>query len=174
MTEIVSASPDRIPAECPYTGSCGGCTMQELSYSAQKKLKEGQVRAKLERLGGLEEPKVNEIIGADTLKYYRNKAVFAVGPHGEVGFRTGKSNYVIDIDDCMLQSDAAMVCADALRAFLRKTGTKGITQMTVRTAFGWECGAVCLLSAAPHSVIWHPYYYSTAENGNIKTDSAAG
>ena len=36
MTEIVSASPDRVDAECPYAGSCGGCTMQELSYEAQK------------------------------------------------------------------------------------------------------------------------------------------
>lgn len=89
--------------------------MQELSYGAQKKLKEEQVRAKLKRLGWLDDPKVNEIIGADTLKYYRNKAVFAVGPHGEVGFLKGKTHFVIDIDDCMLQSDAAMVCADALR-----------------------------------------------------------
>ena len=136
MTEIITASPDRIKAECPYAGSCGGCTMQSLSYKAQKKLKEEQVRAKLKRLGGLEDPKVNEIIGADTLKYYRNKAVFAVGPHGEVGFLKGKTHFVMDIDDCMLQSDAAMVCADALRAFLRTSGVKGITQLMVRTAFG--------------------------------------
>ena len=136
VTEIVTASPDRIIAECPYAGSCGGCTMQALSYEAQKKLKEEQVRAKLKRLGGLDDPKVNEIIGADTRKYYRNKAVFAVGPHGEVGFKKGKTNFVIDIDDCMLQTDAAMVCADALRVFLKETGIKGISQLTVRTAFG--------------------------------------
>ena len=136
VTEIVSTSPDRIDAECPCSGSCGGCTMQELSYEAQKRLKAEQVRAKLKRLGGLDDPKVNEIIGADTLKYYRNKAVFAIGPHGEVGFLKGKTHFVMDIDDCMLQSDAAMVCADALRAFLRQTGVKGITQLTVRTAFG--------------------------------------
>ena len=136
VTEIVSASPDRITAECPYDGSCGGCTLQELSYEAQKRLKEEQVRAKLNRLGGLEDPKVNEMIGASTLKYYRNKAVFAVGPHGEVGFLKGKSHFVMDIDDCMLQTDAAMVCADALRAFLKQTGVRGITQLTVRTAFG--------------------------------------
>lgn len=136
LSEIVGPSADRITAECPYSGACGGCTMQEISYEAQKKLKCSQVRSKLERLGGLEAPQVNEIIGADTLKYYRSKAVFAVGPHGEVGFLKGKSHFVMDIDDCMLQSDAAMVCADALRAFLRETGVRGVTQLTVRTAFG--------------------------------------
>ena len=136
VAEIVAASPDRIQAECPYAGSCGGCTLQELSYDAQKRLKEEQVRAKLKRLGGLDDPKVNTIIGAGTLKYYRNKAVFAVGPHGEVGFLKGKTHFVMDIDDCLLQSDAAMVCADALRVFLRETGVRGITQLTVRTAFG--------------------------------------
>ena len=42
----------------------------------------------------------------------------------------------MDIDDCMLQSDAAMVCADALRYFLKEQGSNcGITGLTVRTAF---------------------------------------
>lgn len=136
LSEIVTPSPDRITAECPHAGVCGGCAMQELSYDAQKRLKTEQLRAKLKRLGGLEDPDVKDIIGADTLKYYRNKAVFAVGPHGEVGFRKGKSHYVIDVDDCMLQSDAGMVCADALRHFLRMSGVRCIRQMTVRTAFG--------------------------------------
>ena len=136
LTEVTVPSPDRIEAECPYFGQCGGCAMQELSYDAQRHLKEDQVRAKLKRLGGLEDPKVNECVGAETLKYYRNKAVFAVGPNGEVGFRKAKSHFVMDIEDCMLQSDAAMVCADALRAFLRKTGVRCVTQMTVKTAFG--------------------------------------
>ena len=136
LTEVTEASPDRIEAECPHFGKCGGCTLQELSYEAQKKLKTEQVLSKLKRLGGLEAPKVNGIIGADDLKYYRNKAVFAVGPHGEVGFMKGKSHFVMDIEDCMLQSDAAMVCADAFRCFLREQGSNcGITGLTVRTAF---------------------------------------
>ncbi len=136
LAEIVEPSPDRVAAECPYFGQCGGCAMQELSYDAQKRLKTEQVRAKLKRLGGIDEPKVNECVGADTLKYYRNKAVFAVGPHGEAGFMKAKSHYVMDIDDCMLQSDAAMACADALRVFLKETGIKCIKQLTVKTAFG--------------------------------------
>ena len=136
VREILDPSPDRIAAECPYFGQCGGCTLQELSYDAQLRLKEEQVRSKLKRLGGIEEPNVKECIGAETLKYYRNKAVFAVGPHGEVGFMKGKSHFVMDIEDCMLQSDAAMVCADALRAFLKSSGVRCITQLTVKTAFG--------------------------------------
>ena len=136
MTELVSPSADRVRAECPYFGECGGCTLQEMSYDAQMRLKAGQVRSKLSRLGGLDDPVVHDIIGAETLKYYRNKATFAVGPHGEVGFLKGKSRFVIDIDDCMLQTDAAMVCADALRAFLRRTKERCISQMMVRTAFG--------------------------------------
>ena len=140
LKEIVSPSPERIKAECPYFGECGGCTMQELSYDAQLSLKQDQVKSKLERLGGLDNPKVCEIIVAHSLKYYRNKATFAVGPHGEVGFMKGKSHFVMDIEDCMLQTDAAMVCADALRHFLYSLAGHGlagslIRQMTVRTAF---------------------------------------
>ena len=136
LSEIIEPSADRITAECPYAGKCGGCAMQELSYEAQKRIKTEQVKSKLQRLGGIDHPEVKEMIGAERLMYYRNKAVFAVGPHGEVGFLKGKSHFVMDIDDCMLQSDAAMVCADALRAFLKENRVKGISQLTVKTAFG--------------------------------------
>ena len=140
---ISEPSEHRINAECPYAAECGGCSLQELDYSAQLELKKNQVANKLTRLGGIENPNITGVIGADTLKYYRNKATFAVGPHGEVGFLKGKSHYVMDITDCMLQTDAAMVCADALRTFLKNRldnkGTTGklgcIKQMIVKTAF---------------------------------------
>ena len=109
---------------CHHFFECGGCTLQEMSYDAQLRLKTEQVRAKISRLGGIDEAVVHDCIGAENLKYYRNKAVFAVGPHGEVGFVKGKTHFVMDIDDCLLQTDAAMVCADALRAFLKQTGVR--------------------------------------------------
>jgi len=136
LLDIVIPSEDRRKPLCPYSGSCGGCQLQELTYDAQKALKERQVRSKLERLGELEAPVVREIIGAETLECCRNKAVFAVGPHGEVGFMKRKSHFVIDIEECIMQTDAAMACAGALREFLRKTGVRCISQMTVKTAFG--------------------------------------
>lgn len=132
---IKEPSPYRIEAACPYVAECGGCSLQELDYDAQLELKKNQVISKLRRIGGIEDPNITEVIGAETLKYYRNKATFAVGPHGEVGFYKNKSHFVMDIDDCMLQTDAAMVAADALRAFLKDTHVKCIKQMVVKTAF---------------------------------------
>ena len=38
LKEVVKPSEDRISAECPYAGACGGCSLQELSYEAQKSL----------------------------------------------------------------------------------------------------------------------------------------
>ena len=140
---ISTPSEYRIDAECPYASECGGCSLQELDYKAQLQLKKNQVVNKLTRLGGLDNPEIAEVIGAESLKYYRNKATFAVGPHGEVGFLKGKSHYVMDIADCMLQTDAAMMCADALRTFMKdrldSKGTTGkyacIKQMIVKTTF---------------------------------------
>ena len=133
---ISKPSPYRIEAACPYAAECGGCSLQELDYAAQLELKKNQVASKLTRLGGIENPNITSVIGAETLNYYRNKATFAVGPHGEVGFLKGKSHYVMDIKDCMLQTDAAMAAADALRAFLSSNKTPCIKQMVVKTAFG--------------------------------------
>ncbi len=136
-TKIIEPSTSRVKAECPYFGRCGGCTLQEMEYGAQLAMKEEHVKSKLQRIGGLENPVVNPIIEAEAQLYYRNKATFAVGQHGEVGFLQGKSHKVIDIDDCLLQTDPAMVCADALRTFLKRhKDIKYINQLIVKTAFG--------------------------------------
>ena len=134
LLSVVEPSPDRIEAACPYFHECGGCSLQELDYSAQLKLKENQVLSKLKRIAGIEMPEFDEVMAADSLKYYRNKATFAVGPNGEVGFYKGKSHYVMNIDDCLLQSDPAMACADALRRFLNHKSSC-VKQLVIKTAF---------------------------------------
>ena len=136
LIEIVSPSSDRIEPECPYFKECGGCTYQELSYEAELNLKQKQVLSKLERIAGIEKPSFDEVISAPSTKYYRNKATFAIGPKGEVGFYQSKTHKVVDITDCILQSDTAMACASALRMFLKQNReVKCIKQLVVKTAF---------------------------------------
>lgn len=135
LIEIIELSPDRIETECPYANICGGCTLQELEYETQKELKRNNVIAKLTRIAGLDNPKVNEIIGAQKLKRYRNKATFAVGRHGEVGFLERKSNRIVQVVDCMIQTEPAMACAAVLRDFLKDYKISTIRQMIVKTSF---------------------------------------
>lgn len=145
--EILEASEDRLSeAEiCPYAGTCGGCVYAGYSYEGQLRLKEKQVCDKLTRLGGLEEPKVNPIIGMSEPAFYRNKAEFAIGSGGEVGFFSAKSHKVIDCKTCLLQMPSAMAAAEALRQYIslakpsaydRATGKGLLRGMVVKTAPG--------------------------------------
>lgn len=131
--EITEKSPYRREPECPYASVCGGCAYQELSEEGQRILKEKQVRDKLERLGGLEDPVIHPIVRPEHDTAYRNKAVFHIeGP--SVGFMERGTHNVFDCRECMLQLPPAAVCADVLRDFLKNNGKAGIRTMTVRTS----------------------------------------
>lgn len=133
LIEIVEPSEGRIENPCPYFEFCGGCAYGELDYEYQLALKEKQVKDKIERLGGIENPKINPIRGMENPYRYRNKATMSVWTGGiitrkggivenlgepEVGFIKGKSHDVFDCYDCYLQSEPAMAAAEALRQFM--------------------------------------------------------
>jgi 23S rRNA (uracil1939-C5)-methyltransferase len=53
ITEIVSPSPERRTAPCPYYGVCGGCQLQHLRYDAQLRAKLAMISESLARIAGL-------------------------------------------------------------------------------------------------------------------------
>ena len=150
MTGLEKPSEHRIEAECPYYEDCGGCSLSELDYEGQLSLKEDQIRQKLIRLGGIDDPEIEKIAAmeceseAGPVKF-RNKAMLSIGPDGAVGFMQAKTNRVQDCRECLIQTDAAMAAADALRRFMAeenitawdpKKGKGLMRQMIVKTAFG--------------------------------------
>lgn len=146
VIEIKEASPLRRGAfSCAYfERGCGGCGFGALGYEAQLGIKEAQVREKIRRIGKVSDPTVRSIIGMEDgdndgggFLRYRNKAQFQVRPmrSGEereageddganppaaVGFYRRKSRAVIDCADCLLQNDAAVAAANALRDFMER------------------------------------------------------
>ncbi|MCB6992015.1 23S rRNA (uracil(1939)-C(5))-methyltransferase RlmD [bacterium 210820-DFI.6.37] len=162
LLEVETPSENRIEPLCSHglSKGCGGCALACLDYPAQLSLKEKQVRDKLTRLGGLADPVVKPIIGMDVPFSYRNKAQFPVSTGGiitrkggivenlgdpAVGFYKLRSHEVVDCQDCMLQSPAAMAAADALRRFMKEDNItawderweKGLMRhLVVKTAFG--------------------------------------
>jgi 23S rRNA (uracil-5-)-methyltransferase RumA len=79
LTEILQPSAHRVQPQCGYSGDCGGCSLQAMSYEGQLKLKKKLVEDKLVRIGGITDPMVHETIGMETPLRYRNKAQFPVG-----------------------------------------------------------------------------------------------
>ena len=81
---ILEASAVRVQPPCPYYKDCGGCSMLELSYDEQLRIKRKNIITKLERIGALEDPTVREVVGAvDTIGADGGQA-------GQIG-RPGKS-----------------------------------------------------------------------------------
>ena len=61
---LLEASAARVQPPCPYYKDCGGCSMLELSYDEQLRIKRKNIITKLERIGALEDPTVREVVGA--------------------------------------------------------------------------------------------------------------
>ena len=61
---------------CEHFGVCGGCKWQNLPYEAQLKFKQQQVFDQLTRIGKVELPEFNPILGSVKTQEYRNKLDF--------------------------------------------------------------------------------------------------
>ncbi|HEY0075235.1 MAG TPA: class I SAM-dependent RNA methyltransferase [Abditibacteriaceae bacterium] len=108
IIHLETASPRRTVPPCPYylpeeeTLSCGGCQIQHLAYTAQLEVKTQIVRDALTRIGGFDEPPVEECIASPQAFAYRNKAQFFVGGNGAIGFHARRTHHVVDIETCPL------------------------------------------------------------------------
>lgn len=158
--EFIEASESRITPPCPYYKDCGGCDFGEINYQGQLEIKEKQVRDRLIRIGGLSNPKINNIIPMDEPFFYRNKAVMQISTGGNimrkggiienlgepaVGFFKKKTHEVVDCEECLLQNPATMAAAKAMRGFMEEDNITAwdekwqqglMRQMTVKTASG--------------------------------------
>ncbi len=105
IDKIISPSSSRIESDCPYSQKCGGCSFRNMTYDEELKYKLSRVNDSLERIGRLG-IKAEEIIGAESVDYYRNKAQYPVSIcDGELfaGFYAYKSHRIISCFDCRLQ-----------------------------------------------------------------------
>ncbi|MBR5383236.1 MAG: 23S rRNA (uracil(1939)-C(5))-methyltransferase RlmD [Clostridia bacterium] len=123
VLEIIKPSDARQEPECAYYPQCGGCTCQHMTYEAQLKFKQSQVRNCLLHIGGIDVP-VEPVIGADEPWYYRNKCAMPVAgysDHPEIGYYAARSHRVINIEKCLLASadndTVILILRDWIREF---------------------------------------------------------
>ena len=160
IESVVTPSPDRVEAPCPYFGHCGGCRLQHLAYPAQLAFKSRQVHECLTRLGGLPPFELRPIVAAPEPYGYRNKMEFTVAEPGPVLGLHAAERYdvVLDIERCLLQSDTMNALLDEFRREVRSRGLsvwdpkseRGLLRfLTVREGRGTGQAMVNIVASAP-------------------------
>ena len=163
---LETASPDRIPLDCPVAGPCGGCSLRHLRYQAELQAKEAAVADAFRRIGGLDVA-IQPILPSPEVDRYRNKVQYPVGKdkdgHLCIGFYAGRSHRIVPCADCKLQPTVLNEIGNALCGLLEQYGVQPYDEQSgkglVRHIFlrrGAHSGQimvclVCTRSRLPHA-----------------------
>jgi 23S rRNA (uracil1939-C5)-methyltransferase len=75
-THFHELSGERVTPFCIHFGTCGGCKWQMLPYEKQLEYKQQEVAQNFRRIGKVELPPMNPIVGSAETIHYRNKLEF--------------------------------------------------------------------------------------------------
>ena len=121
LVELVEPGPERRAPPCEYAGRCGGCTLEQLEYSAQLEAKRTRISDALARIGGFDEVPAIEMHPSPREFRYRNRASFSLarGGPGRVfaGFHELENpGRIVDLGgECMLLEESLGALWDGLR-----------------------------------------------------------
>lgn len=146
-----SFSDKRTNPECQHFGVCGGCKWQHMGYEHQLYYKQQEVENNLKRIGHIELPEMNPILGSKEQYFYRNKMEFSFSDSrwltleelqsdtifedkNALGFHIpGMWDKILDIEKCHLQADPSNAIRLETKAFAIQNG---ITFFNPRNQYG--------------------------------------
>ena len=118
--EVIEESPNFTDPRCSHFDYCGGCTFQQLEYNKQLEQKIQQVKDAYRRLAGIENVKIDDIVGAVQIYNYRNKMEFTFSnrrwilPDEDENVKKdfalglhipGRFDKILDIHECHIQPE---------------------------------------------------------------------
>ena len=134
-----SYSDNRIEPVCQHFGACGGCKWQNMKYEKQLFYKNQEVYNNLKRIGKIELPEFEPILGSAKTFFYRNKMEFGfsdtrwlseneikeedqtLSKKPALGFHIPRMwDKILDIEKCHLQEDPSNAIRNAVREFAVK------------------------------------------------------
>jgi 23S rRNA (uracil1939-C5)-methyltransferase len=102
LVEVLEASSERVTPRCPHFTFCGGCHYQHMNYPTQLKVKADILREQLERIGGLRDLPMVDVMAMSEPWDYRNSVQFHITQAGELGFQKAHSKQTFAIRECHL------------------------------------------------------------------------
>ncbi len=169
----------RVEPFCKHFGVCGGCSWQMIPYPEQLAFKQKQVEDHLKRIGKVELPSINPIIGCAETRFYRNKLEYTFSnkkyftaedfknrnetdaPVPALGYHIPKLfDKVIDITECHLQADPS----NAIRDFVRQVAfRRGLSFYDIRNHQGFLRNLVIRLATTGELMVNICLGYEDAE-----------
>lgn len=137
VIELLEPGPQHSDARCGHAGTCGGCSFQGVSYSAQLAAKQQWIVTALAESDLVHPPEVEAIIGMDDPWHYRNKMDFTFGSrrwiedHEEQGVEAnfglglhvpGRWDKVLDITECTIAFAEATGILNTTRRLAKEHG----------------------------------------------------
>ncbi|HVB03986.1 MAG TPA: 23S rRNA (uracil(1939)-C(5))-methyltransferase RlmD [Chitinophagaceae bacterium] len=176
----------RVEPFCSHFGVCGGCKWQMLPYDQQLQFKQQQVQDSLERIGKLDLPALNPILGAARTSFYRNKLEFTFSnrawlpeeeydPQQEafprrdaLGFHLpGGFDKVLDIHKCYLQEDPSNQIRDTIRVYALE---HGLSFYDIRTGEGWLRNLVIRICRSGEVLVNLVFHHDDREQRELLLD----
>ncbi len=135
-----SYSEYRVTPVCQHFGACGGCKWQNMEYSRQLFYKNQEVYNNLKRIGKIELPDFEPILGSEKQFFYRNKMEFGFSDSrwmtdaeiqsgvefdskNALGFHIPKMwDKILDIEKCHLQEDPSNAVRNEIKRFATENG----------------------------------------------------
>jgi len=100
--EIVQPAAERVAAECPYFGRCGGCHYQHLPYPAQLTAKRAILTEVIERVGKMAPPDKIGLLMSEPFAYRNRVQLHLDG--SALGYREARSHRLCAIERCPVAS----------------------------------------------------------------------
>ena len=121
LQKVVEPSPERIKPRCEHFGVCGGCAYQHVPYEVQLRWKREQVRSLFERIGGVKNPPVQEVVPSPRVWAYRNR-IRLHASRGRVGFFAKYGRSIVDVRRCEIAEESLNQRLAAIRRSAPKEG----------------------------------------------------
>ena len=127
ILEVLEASDSRVEEDCDTYVRCGGCNLRHIKYEDTLKMKKAVVEnclyKELKR-----DVEVNEVLGMDEPKFYRNKLIYPVGTdkNGEtiMGVFANRSHNIIEVKECLIQDKLNQEIANTVLEVIKRNNIK--------------------------------------------------
>ena len=181
-------SEKRVEPVCPHFGTCGGCKWQDMGYEHQLFFKQKEIEQNLKRIGKVELPEIQPILGSEKQYFYRNKMEFSFSDNkwltleqiksdkiienrNALGFHIpGMWDKILDLEICYLQADPSNAIRDFVKA---KAEELNLTFFNTRNQEGFLRTLMIRTSSTGEIMVLLQFFHEDEENRNLLLNAIA-